>query len=382
MSSRRPFAAVGDTRTITFIVTEECQLRCTYCYLVGKNKTGRMSFDVAKRTIDYIFSESRLNSEQFLVLDFIGGEPLLEINLIDEIVKYMVKTATNRNHHWKQNFSIRITTNGLLYSSREVQKFIKNYHDHLQVSISIDGNEAKMNSARIFPDGSGSYDAVVKSIPLWRRQFPFEGTKMTISHDDLPFVYDSIRHLIALGIYKIDVNPVLENVWQSGDDLLLEDQLVKCADFIIDNNLYDKVDLSCFDTDLGMNKDSGAHYNYGICGSFTFAVDYRGIFYTCLRFAKFSLRSKEARPIGNIEYGVNWNYMRPYQVFCNQITSQKCLSCDLSYGCKVCPAENYDSSSTSSIYDQSFAACLMHRAKVKAKNYYRTKLSLAVLKYE
>lgn len=376
ISSSCSLSALKKTRTITFIVTEACQLRCTYCYLVGKNNTNKMTFDVAKRTIDYVFSEPRLNSEN-VVLDFIGGEPLLEIDLIGKIVEYFLDVADAMDSCWKRNYRIRITTNGLLYTSEAVQKFINKHHKHLDISISIDGDRIKTNSTRIFSNGSGSYDKVVESIPLWRSQFPQEGTKMTISRDDLPYVYDSVRHLISLNIHKIDINPVLENVWREGDDKLLEQQLVRCADYIINNHLEHVVDLSCFDQSLGMPVDSHKQLNYGVCGSFTFAVDFAGKIYTCLRFARFSLRSKRARSIGDIYSGIDWNRMRPYQSFCNQITSLKCAQCDYQNGCKVCPAENYDSSSTATLYEQSYAACQMHKAKVKSKNYFWNRLTIS-----
>lgn len=337
-----------------------------------------MTYEVAKRTIDYVFSEPKLNSDN-VVLDFIGGEPLLEIDLIDKAVSYFLEVANALNHPWKENYRIRITTNGLLYSSNVVQNFIKKHHKHLNISISIDGDKNKTDAARIFPDGTGSYEQVVKSIPLWREQFPEEGTKMTISHNDLPYVFDSVKHLISLNIKKIDINPVLENIWEPGDDEILEHQLIMCADYIIENHLEQTIDLSCFEESLGMPVNTGNAYNYGICGSFTFTVDYAGNIYTCLRFAQFSLKSKNARAIGNINMGINWNLMRPYQAFCNQITSSKCIHCELQNGCKVCPAENYDSSLTATIYEQSLAACKMHKAKVKSKNYFWNKLSISRL---
>lgn len=336
-----------------------------------------MSFEVAKHSIDYIFSEPKFNSEPALILDFIGGEPLLELSLIEDIIKYFLALATKKKHPWKENYIVRITTNGLLYSSPDVQDFIKRYHPHLSISISIDGNREKTNSARKYPDGTGSYDDVLKSIPLWRNQFPQEGTKMTISHDELPFVFESVKHLISLGIYKIDINPVLENVWKPGDEKVLEEQLIRCADHIIENGLENKIDLSCFEERLGMVFEDDVPLTYGICGGFTFAVDYKGDFYSCLRFAKFSLREKKPRAIGNVKQGVNWNLLRPFQSFCNQITSDKCIQSDLYNGCKVCPAENYDASLTATIFEQSTAACNMHKAKVKAKNYFWNKLYIS-----
>lgn len=338
-----------------------------------------MPLDVAKKTIDYIFSEPCLLSGESITLDFIGGEPLIEINLIDKIIEYFLNCATTKKHRWKNSYRLRITTNGLLYTSIPVQKFISKYHSRLDISISIDGNEKKTNSSRVFPNGTGSYSEVIKSIPLWRQQFPTEGTKMTISHNDLPYVFESVKHLISLGIYKIDINPVLEDVWTGNDDKILEEQLVLCADYILDNHLEDTVDLSCFEESLGIESELHASKNYGICGAFTFAVDYKGDFYTCLRFAKFSLRNQEERSIGNVNDGIIWNRMRPFQTFCNQITSEPCIKCELHNGCKICPAENYDSSSSSTIYEQSTSACLMHKAKIRAKNYYWNKLLITQL---
>lgn len=75
----------GAAKTITFIVTKDCQLACKYCYLVGKNDKERMSWEVAKKAVDYILSREDDFREKSVVWDFIGGEPFLEIDLIDKI---------------------------------------------------------------------------------------------------------------------------------------------------------------------------------------------------------------------------------------------------------------------------------------------------------
>ena len=69
----------GIAKSITFIVTKDCQLACKYCYLVGKNEKERMSWDVAKKAIDYILNHEKEYQEESVVWDFIGGEPFLEI---------------------------------------------------------------------------------------------------------------------------------------------------------------------------------------------------------------------------------------------------------------------------------------------------------------
>ena len=79
----------GMAKSITFIVTKDCQLACKYCYLVGKNEKERMPFDIAKQAIDYIFNHEREFKEESVIWDFIGGEPFLEIDLIDKICDYL-----------------------------------------------------------------------------------------------------------------------------------------------------------------------------------------------------------------------------------------------------------------------------------------------------
>ena len=108
-------------RRVVFIVTQDCQLRCSYCYLVGKNRTGKMTWETAKKIVDFLMSLPVLEDE--VIFDFIGGEPLLEIDLISRISDYIVDSMSGLNHPWLNNYSFRFTTNGLAYSSENVQKY-------------------------------------------------------------------------------------------------------------------------------------------------------------------------------------------------------------------------------------------------------------------
>ena len=87
----------GTAKNITFIVTKDCQLACKYCYLVGKNSKERMTWEVAKAAIDYILDHEDEMKEESVVWDFIGGEPFLEIELIDKICDYLKLEMFRRN---------------------------------------------------------------------------------------------------------------------------------------------------------------------------------------------------------------------------------------------------------------------------------------------
>ena len=108
-----------DAKNITFIVTKDCQLACKYCYLVGKNEKERMSWEVAKAAIDYILDreEDPNFAYESVDWDFIGGEPFLEIDLIDKICDYIKTEMYRRNHQWFNSYRFKFSTNGINYDS-------------------------------------------------------------------------------------------------------------------------------------------------------------------------------------------------------------------------------------------------------------------------
>ena len=105
------------------------------------------------------------------------------------------------------------------------------------------------------------------------------------------------------------------------------------------------------------------------------AVDAAGNFYPCTRFAGYSLRSKKPIIVGNVKKGIDKNLLRPFLTLDRKTQSpQKCLECEVASGCAWCQGENYDAAKTNTIYQRSTAICLMHKARVRANNYYWNKL--------
>ena len=366
----------SSSKTITFIDTKDCQLACKYCYLVGKNEKERMTWDVAKQAIDYILSHEEDMREESVVWDFIGGEPFLEIELIDKICDYLKVEMYRRNHHWFNSYRFSFSTNGINYHTDKVQQYIKKNREHLSIGITIDGTEMKHDLNRVYKgDGRGSYADVVRNIPLWLSQFPNGGTKVTISSADIPYIKESVLHLYSLGIHEVNINCVFEDVWEEGDDARFEEQLMQLADAIIDGEYYRDYACSFFSEYLGKPLDCVLQ-NQNWCGAGRMlAIDAAGNFYPCTRFAQYSLRSKKAWIIGNIHDGIDKNKLRPFLALdrCTQ-SEQKCIDCEVAEGCAWCQGENYDAADTPTIYQRSTAICLMHKARVRANNYYWNKL--------
>lgn len=369
----------GQAKSITFIVTKDCQLACKYCYLIGKNEKERMNWDVAKRSIDYILNSNDVDSDyESVIFEFIGGEPFLEIELVDQICDYIKKEMFRLDHKWFNSYRFSITTNGINYHTEKVQKFINKNRHHLSIVITIDGTERKHNINRIWKNSTperGSYKDVLKNIPIWLEQFPGAGTKVTISSADIPYIKESVLHLFDIGIHEVNINCVYESVWNEGDDIRFEEQLIELADTIIDNGLYEDYTCSFFTESAGKPMDC-VRDNTNWCGSGRMlAIDAAGNYYPCTRFAQYSLRDKKAWIIGNVNNGIDKNKLRPFLTLdrCTQST-QECVDCEVANGCAWCQGENYDTADTVTIYQRATAICKMHKARVRANNYYWNKL--------
>lgn len=361
------------SKVITFVVTKDCQLACKYCYLVSKNTKGRMSFEIAQKAVDYILCNRQFFNEDFVTFDFIGGEPFLEIDLIDRICDYIKIELYRRTHPWFDNYMFAFSTNGINYDNEKVQNFIQKNKKHLSICITIDGTKRKHDINRVYKEsGKGSYDDVARNIPIWLSQFPEANTKVTLSSEDLPYIRESVLHLFSMGIHTVYMNCVFEDVWKEGDDIIFENQLVELADSIIENKLYLDYNCSIFDESIG--KPLKDDHNWCGAGKML-AIDALGNFYPCNRFVDFSLRNKGPRIIGNVFSGINPNLVRPFITLDLSTQSKdKCVKCDVAKGCAWCQGENYDAAASNTIYQRATAICKMHKARVRANNYYWSKL--------
>ena len=156
--------------------------------------------------------------------------------MIDEVVDYIKFKLYEEKHKWFGRVGFDLTTNGVLYDSKLVQRFIEKNRNCLNISMTIDGIKEKHDMNRIFRNGEGSFESVLKNVPLWLSQFPNAGTKVTFASADLQYLKDSLIFLNSLGIKEIVATLVNEDVWHEGDDIIYERQLRELADYMIDND--------------------------------------------------------------------------------------------------------------------------------------------------
>ncbi len=368
------------TKNITFVVTEGCSLQCTYCYQVKKNPK-RMTKEVAKAAVDMIFDKQKINGyydfddSQGVILDFIGGEPLLEVELIDYIVEYFKFKAFQLNHPWATNYAISISTNGVNFLDKKVQDFLMKNNGKVSIGITIDGNKELHDKCRLFPDGKGSYDIVEKAVKRWVEIDNKPQTKITLCPENVMYLNNALKNIWSLGVNGAFANCVFEEGWTVNDARILYSEMKKLADYLLDDERYKKYYCSLFDESIGVKSIETKNWCGGNGEMLAIGTD--GTCYPCIRFMDYCLEKAPSTPIGNIYDGLEDKTKQPFlKLLCSvdMITQSddKCRNCLISQGCSLCTGYNYDHFGTPN--KRATYICVMHQARVLACRYYFQKL--------
>lgn len=371
------------TKEVTLQVTEACNLRCSYCYQ-GAKTPKRMSLETGKAIIDMLLAADERTCKYItstkitgIVLDFIGGEPFLEVELIDKIMDYFVEQAFLMGHPLANRYMINISTNGTLYFTPEVQRFIAKWQKHLSLSISIDGNKQLHDACRVFADGSGSYDIAIAAAKDYMARYGKIGSKMTISPDNVMYVADAVRELLKNGYTEVYLNCVYEEGWNLKHAQILYQQLKQLADEILE--MEQQPMLSIFDQYIGqpMSKDDNRNWCGGTGAMLAFDPD--GNAYPCLRYMGTSLAgAQEPYVVGDLKNGIMNTPEHLCRVQClEKITrrsqsTDECWDCPIASGCSWCSGYNYQVTGTPD--KRVTYICIMHKARVLASSYYWNKL--------
>lgn len=238
------------------------------CYQGHKTKKA-MSFETAKKAVDMLLSSTEENNQYInpaispgIIIEFIGGEPLLEIELIDKIVDYFKKEARRLQHPWAEWFCISICSNGVLYFDERVQRFLMKNRNNISFSITIDGNKELHDSCRVFHDGKPSYDLAVAAAVDWMNRGYYMGSKITIAPENIAFLYDAITHMIGLGYTEINANCVYEEGWTPTHATVLYHEMKRISDYLFEHDLEDDIYISLFEDNFFRPMDEGENLNW------------------------------------------------------------------------------------------------------------------------
>lgn len=185
-------------------IAHDCNLKCKYCFAQEGEYHGKrelMSLEVGKKAIDFLIKSS--GSRKNLEVDFFGGEPLINFDVVKDIVEY----ARSIEGKYNKNFRFTITTNGMLLNEDIMAYINENMHN---VVLSIDGRKEVNDNMRVRFDGKGSYDNIVpKFVKLAnsRNQTDYY-VRGTFTRNNLDFAKD-VLHLADLGFKQVSVEPVV-----------------------------------------------------------------------------------------------------------------------------------------------------------------------------
>lgn len=369
---------------ITIQVTEDCNLACTYCYQHDKSPK-RLDPGIGKKFIDLILTADErtanyINSKEALgvTLDFIGGEPLLEIDTIEILTNYFIQRMIELEHPWATRFRISIGSNGMLYFDPKVQAFLKKHHAHTSMSITVDGNKEVHDACRIDHNGNGSYDRAMAAANHYQLTYGIPvGTKITISPDNLPKVGAALIEFAENGYQIINANYVYEDVWNINHAKELYRQLKTVADYYLDHDMDNDIWLSILDWGCGEAYQTDNSWCGGGSG-LMLALDVRGDIYPCIRYTPSSMGNKQPPVrIGNVDRGIAITDEEKAIIHCLGCVTrsiqctEKCRTCPIAMGCGDCAAYSYEC--TGKLDSRVTFICDMHKARSMASSYYRNK---------
>ena len=319
-------------------IAHDCNLACQYCFAEEGEYHGRralMSFEVGKKALDFLVHNSgnRINLE----VDFFGGEPLMNW----EVVKQLVAYGRSLEEPFHKKFRFTLTTNGILLND-EIQEFLNK--EMSNVVLSIDGRKEVHDRMRPFRGGQGSYDVIVpkfQKLAESRNQMNYY-VRGTFTRNNLDFSED-VLHLADLGFEQISIEPVVaENAEpyaiREEDVPGIKEEYDKLAAALLKRQKEGKgVNFFHFMIDLAGGPCVAKRLSG--CGSGTeyLAVTPWGDFYPCHQFV-----GEEAFLMGNVDEGITNTKVRDDFKCCNVYAKEKCRDCFARFYCSGgCAANSY-----------------------------------------
>ena len=350
-------------RKYTLLVTDDCNLKCKYCYEKYKS-SHYMSWDVAKKFIDQIFAKDiRTHPFPETVFDFCGGETLLAASLIDQCIAYIKeKIAEGGGEANFKPVRYKLVTNGTLFGNADVQRLFENHR--IECGVSIDGRPETHNRLRC-----NSYYLIVPQLAWWKStQNGRAAVMFTVSTENVNGLAVGVKHLIEdLGIYNISLSLVFDDAnWQQDQYAeIFYHQLIEIADLMLQPEYFSLVWCNAFDIGSLMP----VHDRYPACPSTQtgLSVDYSGKLYVCFRFKNPAVHRDFS--VGDVDHWIDEEKLAVFE-HCKTSTIkgfEDCATCDIGSGCKRCPALNVETNG--SLCEGTINLCKVHHARFFATQY-------------
>lgn len=320
-------------------IAHDCNLACRYCFAEEGEYHGRramMSYEVGKQALDFLIANS--GNRRNLEVDFFGGEPLMNWQVVKDLVAY----GREQEKIHDKNFRFTLTTNGVLLND-DIMEFANK--EMANVVLSIDGRKEVHDFMRPFRKGAGSYDLIVPKFQKFaesRNQDKYY-VRGTFTRHNLDFAKD-VLHLADLGFKQISVEPVVAPP-EADYSLREEDVPVICEQYDllakeIIRRSKEGNGFNFFHFMIDLTGGPCVYKRLSGCGSGTeyLAVTPWGDLYPCHQFV-----GEEKFLMGNVFDGITRTDIQEEFKCCNVYAKKECKDCFARFYCSGgCAANSYN----------------------------------------
>ena len=321
-------------------IAHDCNLACRYCFAEEGEYHGRralMSFEVGKKALDFLIANS--GNRRNLEVDFFGGEPLMNWNVVKQLVEY----GRSQEEPHNKKFRFTLTTNGVLLND-EIMEFCN--REMANVVLSLDGRKEVNDRMRPTRNGHGSsYDIIVPKFQKFAksredRDYYVRGT---FTRNNLDFSED-VKHYADLGFEQLSMEPVVaapeEPYSIREEDLpqILEEYYRLAVEYL--KRRKEGKGFNFFHFMIDLSQGPCVAKRLSGCGSGTeyLAVTPWGDFYPCHQFV-----GNEKFLMGNVDTGIVREDIRDEFKLCNVYAKEKCRDCFARFYCSGgCAANSYN----------------------------------------
>ncbi|MBP5209051.1 MAG: thioether cross-link-forming SCIFF peptide maturase [Clostridia bacterium] len=313
----------GVIKALCLHVSHACNLTCSYCF-AGQGryhgKSALMSFEVGRRALDFLIENS--GGRRNLEVDFFGGEPLLNFDVVKQLVAYARSVEKEHN----KNFRFTLTTNGVDIDD-DVIEFAN--REMSNVVLSLDGRKEVHDRFRVDAAGRGSYDVIV---PKFQKLVQARGGKQyymrgTFTHHNPDFLED-IKAMLDLGFTELSMEPVVcapdsPSALTEEDKPVVYKQYEDLAKLMISRRKEGRP-FTFYHYMIDLQGGPCIYKRISGCGSGTeyMAVTPQGDLYPCHQFV-----GEEKFRLGNVRDGVTNTAVRDEFAACNVYAREECRNC-------------------------------------------------------
>ena len=342
-------------------IAHDCNLACKYCFAEEGEYHGRralMSFEVGKKALDFLVENS--GNRKNLEVDFFGGEPLMNWDVVKQLVEY----GRSKEKEYNKNFRFTMTTNGVLLND-EIMEFCN--REMSNVVLSLDGRKEVNDAMRPFRNGKGSYELIVPKFQKFAqlRENKDYYIRGTFTRHNMDFAKD-VLEFADLGFKSMSIEPV---VAQPEEEYAIREedlpQILKEYDDLAVEYIKRQKEgkgFNFFHFNIDLNQGPCVAKRLSGCGSGTeyLAVTPWGDFYPCHQFV-----GEEKFLLGNVDTGVTNLEIRDEFKLCNVYAKDKCRDCFARFYCSGgCAANSHNFHG--SITDAYDIGCEMQKKRIES----------------